>query len=387
MNQKTKKYLYLLEYLNKNNIKFWIYIDYNATSFPKNYKIFKNKYFVKIELFFWLLLKKIKKSNVCIIDDVNKIKDDDILISFSWENLDTDYHWLDNIIDKKFLKLFHFTHYVQRTSLSAKNFSRLKWDFILAENNLQTIDYFKKYFWFYKKDVYQLPFQARDSFINKISFGERKQMAISVWWLIDITWFWDLFDDLYNYYNKKWLQPLRADILDNKLKLEWIIETPSVPLKKWWLKDLIKTFFWISNISKYYNFDMCDRFNEYQMFLCCEELWWLPWIWFVEWMASWCAYIWRDDDMYKRIGLIPWVHYIWHDWTLEDIIKKIEYYKVHQKELEEIAGNWEDFVNEHFRPDIVAEVFFKDLKKLHDNHKNQKYNKENLIFENSFVIG
>jgi len=386
MNQKTKKYLYLLEYLNKNNIKFWIYIDYNATSFPKNYKIFKNKYFIKIELFFWLLLKNIKRSNVVVIDDVNKIKKDDILISFSWENLDTDYNGLDNIIDKEFLKLFHFTHYVQRTSLVAKNFFRLKWDYIIAENNLSNIDYFLKFFKQYKKQVYQLPFQARDSFVNKVTFNNRKKIAISIGWLIDITWFEDLFDDLYNHYQERRLQPLRADILHDKKELFWIIDTPSVPLKRWWIMDMVKMFFWMSKISKYYNFDMCDKFNEYQMFLCCEEIWWLPGIWFVEWMASWCAYIWKDDDMYRSIWLLPWIHYIWHNWTLEDIVNKIKYYQSHQEELEKIAKNGENFINEHFRPDIIAEKFYNDLKNLSDNYKKCNYKKEKLIFNNSFIL-
>ncbi len=387
LSEKTKKYLYLIEYLNNNNIPFGIYLDYKGTSFPKKFQFLcQRKWFIRLEVYLWLHLKHIKRSNVVIIDDPDLISKNDILFSFSYETLDTEYKGLNSIINKPFLKLFHFSHYNQRTSLIAEQFLKIKWDYIIAENNLKKVDYFNKFFTYYNKSVYQLPFHARENFRNKIGFDKRKKMGLSIWGLVDIKWFWNLFDDLYTFYKVPWIQPLRAEILQNKDLLKWVIDTPVVPLRKWSLKDVLLWFFWASSISKYYNFDMCDKFNEYQMFLCCEEIWWLPWIWFVEWMASWCAYIWRDDNMYKNIWLIPWIHYIWHNGTLKDIVDKIKYYQSHQEELQNIAKKGEEFVNTHFRSAIIAEKFYNDLKDLSDDYKKCNYNKERLIFKNSFIL-
>jgi hypothetical protein len=171
--------------------------------------------------------------------------------------------------------------------------------------------------------------------------------------------------------------------------LKDIIETVTTPLSalqvKWFFLKIKLLLFWNPGISKHYNFNMCDKFNEYQMFLCCEELWWLPWIWFVEWMACWCAYIWKDDPMYRNIWLIPWIHYIWHNWKLDDIIKKITYYQNHQDELQIIAKNGENFINNNFRPEKIAKTFFNDLTSLSSKYDLKSW-KNGLKFTNSFII-
>jgi glycosyltransferase involved in cell wall biosynthesis len=100
-----------------------------------------------------------------------------------------------------------------------------------------------------------------------------------------------------------------------------------------------------------------QRYNEYRMFLCPEEVVDLPSIGFVEGMACGAAFIGIRDPMYSDIGLIDKVHYIGYDGTLQDILKKIAYYQKNEQELEQIAEAGYNFVRQNFNGPRVAKEF------------------------------
>lgn len=384
ISKRSQKYKYILDYLWKNNLYFWLFINYQESSLPN---FMKNKILLKLEIYLWLLIKKINPFRVKLYDNLNKINKSDIFFSFSLKILDTEYNWIDDITNKDFIKLFHFTHYVQNTSLIEKNFSRLKWDFIIAENNLSNSKYFKYFFKNYKKNVYTLPFTFGNRYKNINDFKNRKNLCISVWAVININDYKWLFEDFYSFYNTDTLQPIRKEVLDKEKELFAYIDTINSEFKleyKWDLLNKIKKLlFWMKH--SYFKFDIVKKFNNYKMFICWEEINDLPWIWFIEWMACWCAYIWKIDSMYTDLWFIPWIHYIWHNWTLEDIIEKISYYQKNESELEKIAKTWYEYVIENFSWERVADIFYKDLLKLSEDYKNSWYIKNNLNFNCSFI--
>jgi spore maturation protein CgeB len=106
---------------------------------------------------------------------------------------------------------------------------------------------------------------------------------------------------------------------------------------------------------------MVEKFNEYKMFLCPEEIVGMPGIGFVEGMACGCAYIGLDSDMYKCLGLVPGKHYIPYDGTLDDLRRKCMYYIYHTDEAEKIAKEGCAFVREHFNCEKVAGDFFNEI--------------------------
>ena len=383
--KKSQKYRYLLDYLAKNKIEFWIYIDYEDSSFPK---IFKNRLLIKIEVFFRLLLKKVNPLHVKVISRIENITKDDIFFWFSIKNLDTEYHGIDTIAHKDFIKIFHFTHYVQNTSLVAKNLKRLNGDFIVAENNLSKKPYFNHFFKYYKKDVYTLPFTYAERYKRITPFNERQNKCLSTWSIVDTSNF-PFFDDFESFYKVHFLQPLRKEILDNKDKKSEYIDclmNTSKPESTLMGKILFickVIFLWYK--IKYYSTDIVQEYNKYKMFVNTEEHYDVPWIWFVEWIACGCAYIGKIDPMYTDLWMMPWVHYIWHDWSLNDIVEKIKYYQKNAKELEIIANNWYDFVAKNLNTEIVAKKFYQDLIKLHASLVEHDYDKTKLHFASSFI--
>lgn len=385
VSRKSQKYKYILDFLWRNNCRFWIYIDYKESTLPQ---LLKKKPLIRMEIFFWLIIKRINPFFIKIVDNIDILSREDIFFSFSLKTLDTEYNWVDSIKDKEFIKIFHFTHFAQNTSLIAKNFTRLNWDFIIAENNLENSEYFQFFFPEYKKNVYTLPFTFGDKFKKINTFSNRKSICLSTWAIIDIANFRWLFDDFYKYYRINTLQPLRKQIFDNQYSYSSYIENMNTDFRvntvsNSFLAKLWRLIQWTGH--HYYDFDIVEKYNQYKMFVCGEEINWLPWIWFVEWMACGCAYIGKDDSMYSDLWMIPWIHYIAHDGTLEDIIKKIQYYQNNEDELENISQNGYDFVKLNFSREKVADTFYKDIILLSEEYKNNWFNKRQLDFNCSFT--
>ncbi|WP_141252230.1 glycosyltransferase, partial [Pseudomonas aeruginosa] len=87
----------------------------------------------------------------------------------------------------------------------------------------------------------------------------------------------------------------------------------------------------------YYNADIVEFFNSYRMFAVPEEVCDLPGISFIEGMACGTAYFGLDNPMYRDIGMVPGVHYVAYDGTLEHLLERVAYYQQHADELEQIA--------------------------------------------------
>jgi glycosyltransferase involved in cell wall biosynthesis len=390
MPKKANKYQYLLNYLTESNSPIFIYLDYQDSSLPK---FLHKKILIRAEAYIWSLLKWFSLSQVSILDAPDMVKPDDIFFSFLLKNLDTEYHGIDWLSEHDCIKIFHFTHYVQNTSLVAENSERLWIDFIVAENNLENVEYFREFFPSYHRQVYTLPFSFNtDKFSRKVHFSDRRSCCLATGAIINLDDYPWLFEDFSRFYGTKTMQPLRKKILDSVSKYPNLLETTSAnfgptdavirgPLHK--LCSIVSKLIFGSRRT-YFNFDIAQRYNQYRMFVCGEEINWLPGIGFVEGMACGCAYIGKNDSMYTDLWMIPWVHYIAHDGTLEDIVQKIQYYQEHQEELEKIAQNWHGFIISNFSWQKVADMFYKDIMDLSQRYIDNNFSKEGLEFNCSF---
>jgi glycosyltransferase involved in cell wall biosynthesis len=116
--------------------------------------------------------------------------------------------------------------------------------------------------------------------------------------------------------------------------------------------------------KKYFSFDIVEKYNEYKMSVVPEEVIGLPAIGFIESMACGCAYIGIDAPMYRDIGLIPGIHYIAYDGTLDGLKHIIEYYQNNPDELERIAKSGYDYVRKNLNDKTIAENFYTELEKM-----------------------
>lgn len=410
------KYEFLFDYFYKKGLVY-VHID--------EYSISTTPYSPIKEFYLWVLVNRLNPFRFRIIKDPTKLKRDDVIISFIYEqftNLTGDFArprsgLLEKFKDSKAYKIVHLSHFGYNASLGSKNTKEAEIDLFVSESNLiKNSDFFNKYFSWYHKDVYALPFVPNKKYINIKEFKKRKNKVLA---LGTITYPMEDKDFL-SFFKNNQLQPMRKYIYDNiaqlneyidslitniadigteatkdkndnqksKLKLsdskltniynkikqsKWFNQIIFIAIKLY--KKIInvrKTIYYLykliclllrgkqikmTNDRQYYQLDIVTIINEYQMFIVPEEVIGVPGIGFVEGMACGTALLGKRDPMYNDLGLIDKIHYIGYDGTPEDMIEKISYYQNHQEELAEIAANGYDFVRVNFSEDKVAKDF------------------------------
>ncbi len=408
------KYEYLFDYLyNDKSKKVYVYLD-NAT-----FATSLNGALARLDTPFskfiiWVVINKLNPFRFEVIKDIKKINADDIIMTFIHQNFANLSGTFDisrePIIDKfrktKAFKVVNLSHYGYNAGMGSKNTEAAEIDLFVSENNLaKNSKFFQYYYNWYKKDVYVLPFVPQKRFRRIINFEDRRNKAIAIG---SITF--PMADkDFINFFKHDKLQPMRHEIYNNSKRLDKFIDSyishisenrqstssdpkyrkaksekkHSVYLRKCKnsLNRLIRILIVASRIlihivrkkrsiklgskeRQYYKFDIVEKYNEYRMFVCPEEVIDLPGIGFVEGMACGCAYLGKIDPMYSDLGLVDKIHYIGYDGTIEDLISKIEYYQNNPAELEKIAERGHKFVKENFNEKIVCKKYFTYIKKL-----------------------
>jgi hypothetical protein len=360
----VKKYLYLMEYALKNNIQIWFFLD-RCSFLPQK--------FIKFEFYVWCKLQKFDSRNIKIFYDNSFVSWKNYLLTYSSEFSRNEFY--KNNINTKIIILA--THYYNWIEKIAENIKKLKNYFFIAEADLNKNSLFKKYFDFYKKEIFILPFtyQKRHKRYNN-NFKARKNKCIALWSYCILNHLkimnettkviWEHF----KLKNEISIHPLRIEIDKKKNEIKDKIDS-YINNIYWWFRNYNKddykyiyiykkvyNYLKVWKQKKYHSFNIVEKFNEYSMFVAPEENIWFPSINMVEWMACWCAYIWQECHIYEDYWMKAWIHYIWYDWTLNWLIQKIEYYQTHTNELEKIANNWYEFAKENFNPEKNAKKFF-----------------------------
>ena len=230
---------------------------------------------------------------------------------------------------------------------------------------------FRRYYEGLEQPFVVIPFVAEKRFQSKKPFVERMNKALAVG---TITYRPDA--EFVAVYGGSCLQPIRKMIRDAAGQMDSYYDCVSSDYgeghkeKEICKNDnlIVKMYkvFWnknhIGQQKSYFSFDMVEKFNQYKMFICGEEILGVPGIGFVEGMACGCAYIGCRDYDYAVYGMEEGVHYIGYNGTLDDLKEKIAYYQQHEDELERIAKAGYEFARENFTSEAVTTKLLKMLR-------------------------
>lgn len=363
---KTFKHKFLLDYLLGQKYDVYNYITEFGFTYFKNRlpEIFRK--FVSFSESSYVLNRNELKG-VKLLKSLDILTPEDIII--------VHYYYPDQMSamsSVKAKKIVLGNHFIKLSY--DRDFEKQGIDYFVNEIDLSNNIFINKYFNLKNVALLILPYVFGKRFVVQKEFKNRLNKAMAVGTISTVS------DAGYEEYEKfmgtPWVQPMRKEIYDNKNSLSDIIDsyishihedTKNVEFKHSDNK-IIKIFKILYNIrfggwrqTKYYSFNMVEKFNEYKMFVCPEEIVGMPGIGFVEGMACGCAYIGLDSDMYKCLGLIPMKHYIAYDGTLADLRSKCEYYMQHEDELEIIAQQGCEFVRQHFNTETAAHSFFEQI--------------------------
>lgn len=369
----SPKHRYLLDYLmNSQKYEVCSYINERGCTgvtqtidilmkIFKPFRFMENKY----------VLKKngIESSKINILKKVTEIKETDMVLLYSCDI--NQFMDCDKMKGYKAVSLLHFSGDLF-TSNKLKNSGI---NIMYSESNLKNnSQIFKINYKWYNGEIITHPFVFADRFKSFVPYAKRKNKAVAMGTII-----YRNFDNFVEIYGDECVQPLRKMLYDNQNEMKNYydsfisdynedIKMKNInPNEQFFLKIYKKIYnkLFTGQQKKYFSFNMVEKYNEYKMCIVPEEVTNIPGIGFVEGMACGCAYIGLDSPMYTDLGLIPGVHYITYDGTMENLKKVIEYYQAdeHQEELENIANAGCKFVRENFNGQKVAKNLIDDLVK------------------------
>lgn len=298
-----------------------------------------------LRLIAWIFFNRINIFNVKLIFSHHQIKENDVIFfmhygNFTHESATLGDHSksLANLFsDKEALKVVHMTHYAYNPVNGALNLALMNPDVMVAENNLQkNSKFFDHYFGNIHSEFITLPYVPGDRFKRNVNFSNRIQkLAVTG----SITY--KMKDEAFtSYFGTNELQPMRRKIYKQRDSLSDSIVSFIYDLNDSRESESqgSKVNESIQNQRNYYESDIVSFYNKFTMFAVPEEICDLPGIGFIEGMACGTAYFGIDDAMYRDLGMIPGIHYVAYDGTLDNLLSKVSYYQEHYDELEIIAN-------------------------------------------------
>ena len=369
-NSAAVKHKYLLDYLlNNPDYEVCNYINDRGFSIYTKGGDTLQKF---LNIFSRLESRTILKKNgyapkkITIITNPKDIRKDDIILTYNL--LSTNYRGLDGIDAFKATSMIHYGGQASQYDLIKEAGIKC---FVCEVDLSKSSELFRRYTTVNLPWVVH-PFVFAERFQNRKPFEERKTMAFSTG---TITYKHE--KEFIEVYGAPCDQPIRKIVKDNPDYYAGLIDCTSqdyiedsdekkiLPSDNFFVK-LYKRLYNRTHVgrqTKYFSFDMVEKFNDYKMHIVGEEILGVPGIGYVEGMACGSAYIGLDSPMYRDLGLIPGVHYIAYDGTKEGLRKTVEYYQrpENQAELERIAATGCQFVRQNFCGPKVAQLLIEKL--------------------------
>ncbi|MEX1997133.1 MAG: glycosyltransferase [Candidatus Andersenbacteria bacterium] len=399
-NPHITKYAFVRDYYLKNKTKdVGILLDGTRSSLNELGVRFTylGRIFTYVEYVLWCLLNGLNPLQCKVYFGVGALDPKhDIILNFAHTSLDefprntevNTFHQYSGLV------FTHLTHYFRSTEKIAENVRRIKHNILVAENNLVSNGYFR-YFFPEEKQVYHLPFSFPSRFKKRKPFAKRVNKCFAVGTTSRVGPEYERFfgkdpsihpmrNLIYQKRNEvtPWIDSYISDFDDVRRISQ--IQSQDSALARWAKKHLphiLLTKLFPNHLTRYFQFDIVEKYNDYRMFVSPEEACGLPSVNAIEGMACGTALVAIDDLMYTALGLVPGVHYITYKQNdLDDLLKIVEYYQAHPQELQRIADAGCTFVREHFNPEAVAQIFWKDLE-----YFSNVFSRGKRVFRCSFV--
>lgn len=268
-------------------------------------------------------------------------------------------------------KIVHLTHYAYCVQTGASNLEVLAPTLLVAESNLAMhADYFKRYFPRTATPFYCLPYTAAPRFQVRRPMSDRVNKMVVTG---SITY--KMQDPAFiEFFQTQELQPMRRKLFEAAarytLEMDCLVSDldatratgrPSRLRRAW---ALVRRMMGVRAQADYYRRDIVETYNTYAMFAVPEEVCGLPAIGFVEGMACGSAYVGLDAPMYRDLGMVPGVHYIAYDGSIDDLMSKVRYHQQHPERTQAIAEAGRNFAQTVLSPDVVYGAFVSSLRDL-----------------------
>ncbi len=265
-------------------------------------------------------------------------------------------------------KVVHMTHYVYCVNTGAANLNALTPNLLVAESNLADHSaFYRAHFSGVSAPFACLPYTAAERFRKYKSWAQRSNKMVVTG---SITY--KMKDPAFcEFFQTQELQPMRRRLFEAASsyisEMDCLIsdldstrkEARPSRLRRTW--NLLRRITGARAQGDYYKRDIVEIYNSYTMFAVPEEICGLPAIGFVEGMACGSAYLGVEGPMYRDLGMVPGVHYIAYDGSIEHLMAKVREHQRDPERTKAIADAGREFVHTTLRADAVYGAFIRSL--------------------------
>lgn len=310
-------------------------------SFINLLKTFKNK---KISSF----LAETKANNLEVIFDINKLNSDyDVLIDLNFFTNNLEASLPKSLKNFNGIKLFHIGDYFAYHQASQIH-SKLNDIGVTALFGYCMHDkyckFFREFYPLYIDKVWGVPFGYSDRFKKYKDFNSRKDMAISVGSLNQLSndqFKKNIFFEAITFFkNEKWFHRFREKLFTNRNELKEFV-TCGIPDP------------YSKNNPR---LDLVQAFNEYKFFVTCESIFNFPTAKVFEGTASGSVLLASEHPVYDDLGFINGQNCVLFNYeSLDDLSNQINLFtEKNSTLLNQIADNSYNFVSERFSANMVS---------------------------------
>lgn len=308
------KYQHLSEILHDYDVE--LVIDFSESSFFSSEVFLKcpliiRKLFLFLEVWFWSFFNDI---NLKINFGINKNKASFTLLSFSYKSslyFSREKYKLYDCADKI---LCHLSHYMINTSEKSNNLEKFKDKIIfLADNDISYNSYFKKFFPWYNKKIYCVPFSVQKRFKLLKEIRASKNVLVS-------GTVHDLSNEVPNHYYSDFISHFKYDAYHMiRGHLRDGFTHPKIDNQVSQFRDEKNT----GLQTKYFNIDLVDLLNKYYYVCYDSELSGPIALSNFEAMACGCIPIISPESIIG-LSLEGYFDYISFDGSWDDLCNKVE---------------------------------------------------------------
>lgn len=334
------KYGYVRDVLLDNKEFISIYIDYTESSIIpmkvlERLPLFLRKFFINIELFFWIRVNNLgnKVKFISKKDDLSKYN----LFGFSYKSAVNN---LDNKVSnlKKFKKIYmHLSHYMIRTREKFDFFKKLDNIVLLGDNDCSQNQYYQYFLGSSNINLEVISFIPQDRFMEKINFEKRSSKIIATGSFHNLYEEepQEYYQDFLKFFNLSTYHYVRKEIFENNNN-----ELISSYIKPYRENGQNK-----SDVSQkeYFSFDIVEVYNKHKFAVVGDEITGFIAIGSFEAMACGCI-IFCVSDCVNGLEMVEYQHYLPYDGTYKDLIIQYEKYKNDEKLLINISKNAINFI-------------------------------------------
>jgi len=348
-----KKYGFIIEQEMEHGGKLHVLIDGTISAFfPERYfsKLprFVRKWVAHIESSWWIKINGLDGK----VEYVKGVADNSVLLMFSYKGATGLFPERIKAISAFPAIIAHLSHYFVSTLEKSNNLSTLPNVWLAGDSDISSNSYFRKFFDWYQKPFLVVPFSVAPRFALKTPLPKREQKCVATgsFHNLDEEKPRQKYRDFQSFFRTNTYHPIRKKIHENtSSERDDIVSYVSFYRSNSGgnnFSRLIKHF--RVNQKAYFSIDIVDLYNSYQFAVVGEEITGFPALGSIEAMACGTVLI-GDPRAYEGLGLIPGVHYVAHDGTVEGIKSAMHAICSEQDKATMISEAGRLFVEKHFR--------------------------------------